>query len=337
MKKVSIIVPIYNSQQYLSSLLDCLANQTYSKKHLEVILVNDGSTDISENICKEYCNKNKNFHLISKTNGGISSARNAGLNVATGHYVTFLDSDDTCSLQYVEKMVEAFEKYNSQLVCCGIIEKYDSKTNEYGYKKNKNFSIKNEKAYVDFFNDYWLPVVWNKLYIKKLITEKFDETISYDEDTVFNLNYLKNVKSITCIKEKLYTYYIRQNSNSLSKQGMNQIFEKSKVTNKFRLNLSKQIFKSKKAVYVACRKIIKAIFQEVQQNYNNKMQKSKILKIAKERLKDQEVLNSFLYFSKIFDQDVVIKDIITNNDLEKLYDCAINGFDKYLTQKINVK
>lgn len=330
MKKVSIIVPIYNSEKYLKDLLDCLVGQTYPREYLEIILVNDGSTDSCEKICNEYCKKFSNFKLMSKQNGGISSARNAGLLASTGEYVTFLDSDDICDINYVKAMVKGLEKAGADLVCCGIIEKIDDKTNSYGYKKDKIFELTDEESYVDFFNDYWLPVVWNKLYKRDLILKKFEEGISYDEDTIFNLYYLKSVKRIVCIKEKMYTYFIRKNSNSLTSLGKKDIFEKSKITNKYRINLSKQIFKSKKAVYVACRKLIKAIFQEVQINYESKMEKGKILKIASQRLKDKEVKKSFSYFTIIFDQDKVIKDIIERHDLEKLYDCALNGFDKYI-------
>lgn len=330
MEDVSIIVSIYNSEKYLKDMLDCLACQTYPRDSLEIILVNDGSTDSSLGICQEYQSRFSNFKVVSKSNGGISSARNAGLKVASGKYVTFFDSDDTADLDYVQKMVDAIKKTNCELVCCGIKENIDDVINNYGYDEDKTFELEDESSYVDFFNDYWLPVVWNKMYKKELIDVLFDEGISYDEDTVFNLYYLKKVKKITCIKEKLYTYFIRKNSNSLTQQGKNNIFEKSRITNKYRITLSNEVFKSKRAVYVACRKLIKAIFQEVQYNVNNNLKKDEILKIIELRIEDEEVKKSFSYFTKIFDQDIVIKDIIENKDLEKLYDCAVNGFDKYL-------
>lgn len=330
MKKVSIVVPVYNSEDYLRTMLDCFVCQTYSKDLFEVILVNDGSTDLSEEICKEYCEKNENFKLISQTNKGVSSARNAGLLASTGEYITFLDSDDTFDKKYIELMVKGLEKHNADIVCCGILEKIGDKVNTYGYDQDKLFPITDEQSYVDFFNDYWLPVVWNKLYKKSLIKELFNTGISYDEDTIFNLYYLKNVKNILCINEKLYCYHIRnKGANSLTTLATKNIFEKSKITNKYRINISREIFESKRAVFVACRKIIKAIFQEVKNNYATNMPKEQILSIASKRLNDEDVVNSFAYFDIIFDCDVVIKDIIENHDLEKLYDCAINGFEKY--------
>lgn len=330
MEKVSIVVSIYNAEKYLAKMLDSLAMQTYPKQCLEIILVNDGSTDSSPQICEKYCQQYDNFRYVSKQNGGISSARNAGLDVATGKYITFFDSDDVCEPTYVEKMATAMEKTGVGLCCCGINETTKNNVTSYGYQKNTIFGLEDKDTYVDFFNTYWLPVVWNKMYVKDLITERFDEKISYDEDTVFNLHYLKNVKNIVCLKDPLYHYLIREKSNSLTAQGKKDIFEKSKVTNKYRIELSEQLFNDKKCVYVACRKLIKAIFQEAQTNQNSGMNRQQILDIIKTRLADPEVQKSFSYFTPIFDQDMVIKDIIENNDAEKLLDCATNGFDKYL-------
>lgn len=333
MEKVSVVVSIYNSEQYLAKLLDSLAAQSYPQDLLEIILVNDGSTDSSPQICQQYCEKYDNFKYISKPNGGISSARNAGLDAATGKYITFVDSDDICKKDYISKMASAMQQTGAELSCCGIHETTKQKITDYGFERNTLFSIQDKQTYVEFFNTYWLPVVWNKLYVKDLITEKFDEKISYDEDTVFNLNYLKNVKNIACIKDPLYYYIIREKSNSLTAQGKKDIFEKSKVTNKYRIELSEQIFGDKKCTYVACRKLIKAIFQEAQANQNANMPKAQILEIINTRLADPEVQKSFSYFTPIFDQDLVIKDILERGDAEKLLSCATNGFEQYLDQQ----
>ena len=96
--------------------------------------------------------------------------------------------------------------------------------------------------------------------------------------------------------------------------------------------MSREIFQSNKAVYVACKKIIKAIFQEVQNNHSQQMSKEEILAIASKRMQDKDVIRSFSYFTEIAKEDSVIEDILANQDVEKLYDCAINGFDNYLTQ-----
>ena len=146
-KKVSIVVSIYNSEKFLEDMLKSLACQTYPKEFLEILLIDDGSKDNSAQICLEFCKENSNFKYIRKENGGVSSARNLGLSLATGYYITFFDSDDTCDKYYVEKMVEAF-KDDVQLVCCGILEKTDDVETPYAYKTNKTFSleVKNTNA-----------------------------------------------------------------------------------------------------------------------------------------------------------------------------------------------
>ncbi len=102
--KVSVIVPVYNSEKYLSTCLDSILMQTLPLDEIEVLLINDGSTDLSEEICKEYCLLNENFKLFNKENEGLSSTRNYGINVAKGKYIAYLDSDDSyssCTLENV--------------------------------------------------------------------------------------------------------------------------------------------------------------------------------------------------------------------------------------------
>ena len=123
MKKVSIIIPIYNVEEYLSQCLDSIVNQTYS--NLEVILINDGSTDNCLEICNKYINK-YNWKLINKKNGGLSSARNAGLKEFTGDYVYFIDSDDWIKEDMIEVLVSLLENKKADIVECGIYWVYDN-------------------------------------------------------------------------------------------------------------------------------------------------------------------------------------------------------------------
>ena len=333
MKKVSVVVSIYNAQEYLREMLESLAFQSYPQNFLEIVLVNDGSTDNTENICKEYCEKYSNFILINKQNGGISSARNAGLKVSTGEYITFVDSDDLCDKDYILLLVQGLEESGADLCCCGIIEKTVNGLTEYCYKEEKVFSINDSDAYVDFFNAYWLPVTWNKLYKRSLIKENFIEGLNYDEDTVFNLAYLKNVKKIVCLKECLYSYYIREKITSLTAKAKKNIFIESRKTNSYRINLSKELFNDKRCIYVACRKLVKAVFQEAETNYKNNMPKEEILKIISERFLDEEVIASLSNFAEVFDYDNIVKEIFENKEAEKLLDCAVNGFSKYINKK----
>ena len=115
---VSVIVPVYKVEKYLSKCLDSIVNQTY--KNLEIILVDDGSPDNSGKICDEYAQKDSRIKVIHKENGGLSSARNAGLDIATGEYIAFADSDDSVHLDFVEKLYRAIKEENADIACCSV-------------------------------------------------------------------------------------------------------------------------------------------------------------------------------------------------------------------------
>jgi len=113
---ISIIVPVYNVEKYLESCLESIINQTY--KNLEIILVDDGSTDESGNICDKYANKDKRIKVIHKKNGGLSDARNIGIKESTGKYLTFVDSDDYIVNDYVEYLFNLIKKYKTNMSIC---------------------------------------------------------------------------------------------------------------------------------------------------------------------------------------------------------------------------
>ncbi|MGN1124999.1 MAG: glycosyltransferase family 2 protein, partial [Candidatus Gastranaerophilaceae bacterium] len=127
MCKVSVIIPIYNVEQYLARCLDSVINQTY--KNLEIICVNDCSPDNSINILEEYSQKDNRIKIIQREkNGGLSAARNSGFDIAVGEYVYFLDSDDWIDLDYIEKMVAIASKYDSDIVLnTNIVYEYSDK------------------------------------------------------------------------------------------------------------------------------------------------------------------------------------------------------------------
>ena len=122
---ISIIIPVYNVQQYLSRCIDSVLRQTYP--HFELILVNDGSPDESPQICDDYAKRDGRIKVIHKTNGGLSSARNAGLDIALGAYITFVDSDDWIHEQYLEKLFSMITSHNADIAVANFIMVYDDK------------------------------------------------------------------------------------------------------------------------------------------------------------------------------------------------------------------
>ena len=203
--KVSVIVPVYNVERYLDKCLDSLAHQTL--KDIEIIIVNDGSPDHSEDIIKKYTKKYQNFKYYKKENGGLSSARNYGIKYATGDYIAFLDSDDYVKYDMYEKMYLKAVSNNYDLVVCDINYLYPNKTIRVssGIKEDTQ-NIK--KAYLTIH-----PAAWNKLFKKELFNNNiyFKEGIWF-EDVEFIYRMLPFIKSIGVILEDFNQYVQREGS-----------------------------------------------------------------------------------------------------------------------------
>ena len=127
---ISVIVPIYNVEKYLERCVESIINQTY--KNLEIILVDDGSPDNCPQMCDDYAKKDSRIKVVHKKNGGLSDARNAGMKVATGEYVSFIDSDDYISLDFYETLLETIVDNDSDIVECSVVKFYENgKFDEY--------------------------------------------------------------------------------------------------------------------------------------------------------------------------------------------------------------
>lgn len=202
---ISIIVPIYNTEKYLDRTLTSLLNQTY--KNIEIILVNDGSTDSSENICLKYLKINKNIKYYYKENGGQGSARNLGLKKVTGSYIMFVDSDDYISSNAIEILYNKAQKEKAELVFCAY-----NKGNKDNYKYHS--AIFNNKF--DDKTNYLLENAGpcNALISKRLIEKinfQFPENIIYEDLTVIPILGMMANK-LVYIREPLYFYEQRINS-----------------------------------------------------------------------------------------------------------------------------
>lgn len=144
MPQVSVIVPVYNAEKTLSRCLDSLAMQTF--KDIEIILINDGSTDKSKSICEKYISKFSNFHLLNQKNAGPASARNSGINKAAGKYISFVDADDFAEKNMIESMFTVAEESRADMVICGFYEEKQGKRVEHKFKY-KTGLYTNEETY----------------------------------------------------------------------------------------------------------------------------------------------------------------------------------------------
>ena len=208
MDKVSVIVPIYNGERYLKRCIDSLLNQSY--KNNEYILINDGSSDNTLKILKEYALKDTRIIIIDKKNTGVSDSRNMGIEKATGDYICFCDCDDMYEDNYIEVMLHTIKENNVALVRCNfqVIDK-DGKVTDNGKNVLTNKRLTN-KAIINDIIPYCLsgemPCFVYLLMIKReILTMRFPNDIAMMEDVVFYINLLLKTDSMYIINESLYT------------------------------------------------------------------------------------------------------------------------------------
>ena len=212
MKKVSVIVPVYNMEKYLEECMDSLVNQTLDD--IEIIVINDGSNDNSLEILKKYKEKYpEKIKIIDQENGGISVARNNGIEIATGKYIGFVDSDDYIKYDMFEKLYKKIDKTKSDIVVCDYEEYYMS-NNSYKYVSVVENIIKNN-LYDDtsiINNIDYAP--WNKLYKRELFDNiRFPENVKYEDLSTILKTFLI-AKKISTVKESLYIYRINDNGQT---------------------------------------------------------------------------------------------------------------------------
>lgn len=209
---LSVIVPVYNVERYLGECIDSIISQTF--KNIEIIIVNDGSKDSSLEIAHRYERNDRRIRVISQFNQGLPAARNAGLQIARGEYVAFVDSDDIIDTAMYEKLITIIKSYQTDLVVCGYM-RFDKINSTIGWQYSEDVIILNKENICEFFG-YSIGSVCNKLYknelIKKYKIEFVDKDIVSQEDYYFNIKYFMHSKVIASVKEPFYHYRIRSGS-----------------------------------------------------------------------------------------------------------------------------
>lgn len=210
---LSIIVPVYNVEKYLPRCLNSILNQTF--QDYEMIIVDDSSTDQSWDICRNFKNQDSRVKILQIPHAGLSAARNAGLDIAVGKYIGFVDSDDWCDRTMYEKLVEAAERTGADIICCGYreINKRD--------KISEKFTIPHEKTYTnqEALKHFLLTSeiaghVWDKLYRADFVQNHRFIVGDTHQDYAFNYPLLARAKSVEHIGVPLYFY--RRNQESIS-------------------------------------------------------------------------------------------------------------------------
>lgn len=219
---ISVVVPIYNVEKFLRKCVESIIKQSY--RNIEIILVDDGSTDECPAICDEYKKVDQRVRVIHKKNGGLSDARNIGIDVAKGEYLVLIDSDDYIHKDMIKKLYETIIKDGSDLAICNYkVVDEDESILETSKRERRNESVIGEKEFWEEYynnqNGYYI-VAWNKLYKKSLFLKERYDVGKIHEDELICHRIIAQCEKISCLEEQLY-FYLKRN-NSIMQQNYSQ-------------------------------------------------------------------------------------------------------------------
>lgn len=233
---ISIIIPVFNKEKYIAECLTSIITQTYT--NLEILLIDDGSTDKSGQICDQFSNEDKRIKVIHKANGGVSSARNTGLRLAQGECISFVDADDCVDKEYISKMYEKIIDTKADISFCGYSKLINTNLYEINESLPEYVNVNTQdEAFVDFLcrlftlKNYIFGSCCRILFRKTLAKDiYFNPSIKISEDLLFLVNLMLKAKAITSVNQPLYFY--RQVSASVS-----QSYKRDYLNNQVQLYL----------------------------------------------------------------------------------------------------
>lgn len=239
---ISVIIPVYGVEKYIAQCLESVINQIYN--NLEIIVVNDGTKDRSADIAKEYAAKDSRIKVYDFQNGGLSVARNRGLEIATGDYISYIDSDDWLDTKMYETLLEAAMKNDADMVKCGIIETNGVTEEKITFSDVKIINNEQHKAFENYFKGILWTLAWNGLYKKELAKKvKFPDNVVH-EDNYSSGMFLYLAKKVIAMPFCLN--YYRVNDAGISKGGVKKPLDKILAIIKLKQDLLKLGFADKK-------------------------------------------------------------------------------------------
>ena len=220
--KISVIVPMYNTEDYIERCIRSIMKQAY--KNIEILIVDDGSTDRSLEICQELQREDSRIRIIQQENSGVSKARNVGIENSEGEYIGFVDRDDYLANDMYEKLLDCMNKSNSDLASAGAFIVGRNGVPEDSQYINMVEEYVDDKSILKAYVDGFLTIaVWDKLFTRKVIGDvRFDSTV-FCEDAKFVLDVCSNSKKVICTSERLY-YHLRRCGNSLTNTSFNEFY-----------------------------------------------------------------------------------------------------------------
>jgi glycosyltransferase involved in cell wall biosynthesis len=290
--KISVIIPVYNSEKYLERCLNSVINQIY--KNLEIIIVNDGSIDSSLCICQKYAENDSRIIVIDKANEGVSMARNAGLNVATGEYIGFVDSDDDIAPTMYERLYTNIIKYNADVSVCGFAFCYKNSQVTNTIKNSQKVLIHNREDAIKntLTGTYYSGQLCNKLFKAHLFrTERLDKKIKVFEDLQIFISILMRTTKLVFDSTPLYNYYMRANSAYNSSFNAGQLSAYTALQNIYYMLINH---------YPNLCKYVSAFFMQYsihllkKVNRTNDLNKYTYQKLILTRLKENSSFNGFI-------------------------------------------
>lgn len=215
---ISVIVPVYNAGSYLQPLIDSVLKQTWWK--LELILVDDGSTDGSADVCDAAAKQDSRVRVLHKENGGQSAARNAGLAIARGEYIAFADHDDLLHPRMYEYMMETMQRYNTKVCACDFqnVDQKDMDSICFDMEQPSTSVVEQGEWLRDLFRPTWRTPVWNKLYHRSVLMDIQFGTFRLGEDNMLSYQVLKKAKRTAFVHMPLY--FQRMHGNNFEFTGI---------------------------------------------------------------------------------------------------------------------
>ena len=319
---ISVIIPVYNTEKYLRKCVESILSQTFTD--FELLLINDGSTDSSGAICDEYAQKDTRVRVFHKENGGVSSARNLGLDKARGQWITFVDSDD-----YVEpEMLSCIHQYeDEELIAMSYIYEKEPVI-EYEKLKDKKILLSSRNlTEILMLGAFMTP--YSKFYKREIIEIhkiRFNERLTAREDTLFVWVYLLRIENIRTIDLSLYHYCIKEEGLSHKRISIEESIYALDIFRKILIEYERKFVgydKSIRYLWLTYEIFEKAIREEICENYNYTDRKQKLEKICQsdsiiDLLKDEKIIPKGIK-RKIWDYLAINKKMILLTFLLYIY------------------
>lgn len=268
MHDISVIIPVYNGENFIEKSVESIIK---NKVDIEVLLINDGSSDNTYDICKKLSREYSCVKAVTQEHKGVSAARNLGIKLADSKYLYFFDSDDFVDSDFLETLLYYARKYDNALLCFGYIKE----TKEDTLFKTSDFIsdyLVGEEAFEFILNNkYSSGYLWNKLFTAKLINESnlfFDENIRISEDLLFTIGYLNVLKKLAYVNEQKY-HYIIHNDNTMHRKSKSNCMSRINALQKAKKIFSKNNYCTKTLDYLIEREIVSTILFLIKNNLNH--------------------------------------------------------------------